>query len=418
MKDKTVSEIKRYDRAWVFTFFGTAIGSGILFIPLQTGISGLYVSVITMFLAFSVTYFAQKYYTIMLAKADNAHSFNEVIEEFLGKGFSTFISIFFAMQLFATVLVYSTGLNTNIGEFMFSNKITGSNIASNPLLPLVIIVVLALIMTTSPKLLVRFLDKMTFVLIFLIVVMAVLFIPFWNVVDFTRFNPDMHFNLKNAFMSFPLYMGAINFYPALSPMLIFYRKNYPGMTDKEREVKAFTLNKMAIYLLGFFTAMFVLSAAMTLTPESIKYASEQNISILAVVGFGMKATTVLSIIKFLSYFVIFFALTTSFYGIMLGLVEILAAQFFPKNWNDKLKRVISIFGLVVLLWLFTVVNLNIIGLLGLVTTPCTGITLFVIPTFIVLTNKKFKENRSISTFIILVIGVFIVFSFLLGLLMG
>jgi serine transporter len=135
-------EIKKSNKEWTFTFFGTAIGSGILFIPLQAGISGIYVSVITMVLAFSVTYFAQKYYCAIIARCQSADSYNKAIEEYCGYSFSSFISIIFAIQLFVSILIYSTGLNANLGEFLVSYKITSSNLSSVPLFPLLILGVL------------------------------------------------------------------------------------------------------------------------------------------------------------------------------------------------------------------------------------------------------------------------------------
>ncbi|MCP4177910.1 MAG: hypothetical protein GY756_09100 [bacterium] len=411
-------QIKKSNKEWTFTFFGTAIGSGILFIPLQAGISGVYVSVITMVLAFSVTYFAQKYYCTIIAKCQFADSYNKAIEEYWGYSFSSFISIIFAIQLFVSILIYSTGLNTNFGEFLLNYNITNSNLSSMPIFPLLILVVLTAFLVCSETFLIKFLDKLTTVLILLLVVIIILFIPFWNVKHFFAFNGDMHSAIKNALMSFPLYMGAINFYPAMSPMIMYYRKKYPQLTHEEQVQNAFKLNKQAIYLLGIFTGIFVLSSAMTLTPDSVNYAITKNLSALAVVGYNIQASTILTIIKLLSYFVIFFALTTSFYGLMLGAVEVVSHQIrFPHSWSFKVRKKVTTVMIMLLLWIFTIINLNIIGMLGMFTSPCTGLTLFVIPTLIIFTNKKLKPYRRISTVIILLFGLFIMVSFFIGLLM-
>jgi len=226
----------------------------------------------------------------------------------------------------------------------------------------------------------------------------------------------MHSAIKNALMSFPLYMGAINFYPAMSPMIMYYRKKYPHLSHEEHVQNAFKLNKQAVYLLGIFTGIFVLSSAMTLTPDSINYALTKNLSVLAVVGYHVQAGTILTIIKLLSYFVIFFALTTSFYGLMLGAVEIVSHQIrFPHSWSFNVRKKVTSLLLMLLLWVFTIINLNIIGMLGMFTSPCTGLTLFVIPTLIIFTNKKLKPYRKVSTVIILLFGLFIMVSFFIGL---
>lgn len=409
-------DMKSMDRSWIFSFFGTAIGAGILFVPLQAGMSGFYVCIISMAVAFSVTYFAQKYFAVVIAESQKADSYNAVITEFLGKGFSTFISILFAVQLFASILVYSIGLNTDIGAFLQTYKITTVNVSSFKITPLVVLAILTLPMLFSERFLIKFLDKISVVLIVFIALFIVLFIPFWHFDFFFKFNPDMKTNIKMLLMSIPLYMGAINFYAALSPMIMFYRKTYPQLSHDDCVNKSFELNRKSIYLLSFFTAFFVLSSAMTLTPETLKQALENNISILAVVGLDQHAVAILEVIKFLGYFVIFFALSTSFYGLMLAQIEIVSALF-PKSWNEQVKRKISIILMMLLFWFLTTFNINILKILGLFTNPSTGLTLFIIPTVIVLINQRFKKYRSITTWIILAIGIFMLFSYFVGLIM-
>ncbi|MCP4178999.1 MAG: hypothetical protein GY756_14655 [bacterium] len=409
-------EIKKSNKRWAFTFFGTAIGSGILFIPLQAGVSGFFVSVIAMVLAFSVTYFAQKYYCAIIVKCNNADSYNKAIEEYWGYGFSSFISILFSIQLFASILVYSIGLNTNIGQFLVDYKIIGINLSDYKLFPLLILAVLTIFMILSDTFLIKFLDKLSTVLIVLLILVMILFIPYWNVKHFFSLNGDYNTMLKNFLLSFPLYMGAIVFYPAMSPMVMYFRKKYPSLTQDEQVKNAFGINKKAIYILGIFTGLFIISSAMTLTPESVNYGIKENLSVLAVVGYKMPFTLSLKIIKLLGYFVIFFALTTSFYGLMLGAIEVVSHQIkFPSNWSSKKRTRVTTIGFVLLLWILTIVNINILAILGLFTTPCTGLTLFIIPALIIFTNKRLKEYRKISTVIILLCGIFIVFSFLLGL---
>lgn len=417
MADSVEKDMKRMDRAWVFTFFGTAIGAGILFVPLQAGLSGFYVSIVSMVIAFSVTYFAQKYFAVVIAESQKADSYNAVITEFLGKGFSLFISTLFAVQLFASILVYSIGLNTDIGAFLQTYKITTVNVADYKVTPLVVLVVLTLPMLFSERFLIKFLDKISFVLIIFIALFILLFIPFWHFDYFFKFNPDIKLNIKMLLMSIPLYMGAINFYAALSPMIMFYRKTYPHLTHDDCVKKSFEINKKAICLLSFFTAFFVLSSAMTLTPEALNKAISNNISILAVVGLDQHSVMTLEVIKFLGYFVIFFALSTSFYGLMLAQIEIVAAQIFPKSWNEQLKRKLAIILMMFLFWFLTTFNINILKILGLFTNPSTGLTLFIIPTVIVLINQRFKKYRSITTYIILAIGIFMLFSYFIGLVM-
>ncbi|HJO92540.1 MAG TPA: hypothetical protein QF753_04000 [Victivallales bacterium] len=419
LTDNKSKEIQRIDRAWIFTFFGTAIGAGILFLPVQAGLSGIIVVVVCMIMAFTITYFAQKYYSLILVKTKNAHSYNGAITEYWGQTASTIISILFSIQLIGSLLIYSTGLNTDIGEFMYVYKIFPSNVSGHPLCSFIILAVFTVLMILSEKLLIKFLGKITYVLIFLLIIVSILFIPFWRL-DSAILNVPLDFwvTFKNILLCFPLFMGAIVFYMTLSPMVMYYRKNYPEFTPEEHEKKVIKLNKNAIYLLSFFTAVFVISSALTLTPGGIEYALKNNISSLAVLGIGVNLTITLQIIRFLSYLVIFFALTTSFYGVALGVIELLSNQIkFPANWDEIKKRRITAIGMMLLIWILTSFNINIISIMGYFSTPLNGFILFIIPTMIIFTCKRLRSYRKIFTVIILIVGLFTLVSFLIGSLM-
>ena len=411
-------DIRQADRAWVATFFGTSIGSGILFLPVMAGISGFYVTIVVMLVAFITTYFAQKLYGLVLVNTEKADSYNKAIEEYLGFGFGAIISVIFSILLFGGVLIFSTGLNTDIGEFFHQYNITSTNISSNPFTPFILLTMITLLMIFSEKFLLKAINKFTIVLIILLVIVAILFIPYWHFDKFMEFPTDFRSVFKNAFMCFPLYMGALFFFQAMSPMVMYYRKNYPELTLEEHENKVMKINKISVIILSFFTGLFILSAALTLTPESIEYAYDRNISALAVIGFNLPESFSLNTIQFLSYIVIFFGLLTSFFGIALGLIELLQAQIpYPKAWSDNKKKKITTVSLMVLIWIFTTFNINVLSIMGMFSTPLNALILFLIPAGLILFNKRLKKYSKISAFIILIIGIFTMFSYLTGFLL-
>ena len=410
--------IKKADKAWIATFFGTSIGSGILFLPIMAGMAGFYVTVVVMILAFVTSYFAQKLYGLVLVNSVKAQSYNKAIEEYLGFGLASIVSFLFTLLLFGGVIAFSTGLNTDLGQFLYDYNITSVNISSNIIFPFVLLLIITLFMVFSESFLLKFVDKLTTVLIVLLVIVAILFIPYWRFDTFMQFPTDLKTVFKSVFLCFPLYMGALFFYQALSPMVMYYRKNYPELTQQEHEKKVVKLNKIAVVILSFFTGIFILSSAFTLTPASINYAYTHNISALAVVGTGLKPTFTLAAIKFLSYLVIFFGLLTSFFGLSLGLIELLQNQIpFPKKWSDLRKKRVTTISLMILIWVFTTFNINVLGIMGLFSTPFNALILFIIPAGLVLFNKKLNKYSKVAALIILIIGIFTAFSYFLGLML-
>ena len=50
------ASLTRYDMEWVLTLFGTAIGAGILFLPIQAGLGGIWPMIILTVIIFPLTY--------------------------------------------------------------------------------------------------------------------------------------------------------------------------------------------------------------------------------------------------------------------------------------------------------------------------------------------------------------------------
>ena len=249
----------------------------------------------------------------------------------------------------------------------------------------------------------------------LLAVVALLFAPYWHFGAFVKFPTDIRVVIKNSLQCFSLYMGALFFFQALSPMVMYYKKNYPELSVKEQETKMIRLNKFAVIILSFFTGLFILSSAFTLSPESIDYAFKNNISALAVVGFHLPDSFALYSIKFLRYLVIFFGLLTSFFGLALGLVELIQNQIpFPKNWTDLKKKRITTISLMILVCFFTTFNLNVLGIMGMFSTTLNALILFIIPAGLMLLNKKLKKYSKLPAIIILIIGILTMFSYLAG----
>lgn len=49
-------KINFYDLRWMMSLFGTAVGAGILFLPIKAGVAGIYPVFVMALLAFPMTY--------------------------------------------------------------------------------------------------------------------------------------------------------------------------------------------------------------------------------------------------------------------------------------------------------------------------------------------------------------------------
>lgn len=407
---------KHIDKNWIFTFFGTAIGAGILFLPIQTGTAGIVVVLISMALAFVATYYSQKYFTIFIVRSKDSESYDSALASYWGKWASIAISGLWAIALFVPLTIYTTALSANLAQFIYDYTPMHIKLFGNPFVSMVLMAICVAILLTSEDTVISFTNKIGNVLLFLLIAITILFIPFWKFPNgLLNFDWSLSTMLKNLLMTFPLYNGALVFYMTIPPMIMFYRKHYPQLTLDQQEKKTTQLNKYALIMTAVFTMIFLLSASLTLSPEDIDYAVKNNVSALAILGLGKELNAILHIIKFTGYLVIFFAMITSFFGVAIGAIAMWSHLLpTPKTWDEKRKKQITTIVILALVWVISAFNINILDLMGFLSTPINAAVSFIIPTVIIFSNKSLKKFRGIAALLVLLLGIFTLVSYLIG----
>ena len=384
--------------------------------PVQTGMAGIVVVFISMILAYAATYYSQKYFTIFIVRAKDSESYDTALASYWGKTASLAISGLWAIALFIPLTIYITAVSANLSQFVFDYSPSHIKLFGNPFVSMVIVAISIAILLASEEVVISFTNKIGNVLLFLLIAITLLFIPFWKFPNgLLNFDWSIGSMLKNLLMTFPLYNGALVFYMTIPPMIMFYRKHYPQLTLEQQEEKTTQLNKYALTMTAAFTMVFLLSASLTLSPADIDYAVKNNVSALAILGLGKELNLILHIIKFTGYLVIFFAMITSFFGVAIGAIAMWSNILpTPKNWSEKRKKQITTLILLALVWVISAFNINILDLMGFLSTPINAAVSFIIPTVIIFSSKSLKEFRGIAAFLVFLLGIFTLVSYLIG----
>ena len=420
------------DREWFFVLTGTAIGSGILYSPIIAARAGVLVFFLSFISALFVAYFAQKFFSVVLIKANDSPSYNSAVKKYWNGTASVIISIAFALFLIITILIYSKGLDKCFESILLTYGKNYFDLGLIYVISLLLLLIVASFLFLSERFLLKLICWLTFILIASLVVISILLIPFWRFDSiFLDHNIDFNLMLNNFILSFPLFLAAIVFYMVISPMITSFKKRYLKLSDKKLERKILTLNRRVIYTLAFIIGIFIISSSLTLTLKGIDFAFENNASSLmkllnhgiyysiqnnvyslSVMTLDETSTSMLNIITFLNYQIVILAMITSFYGAALGLLEVLI-NLIPSSfgWSAISKKYIAVILIIFGTCIVTLYDYDMLNLVGFFFNTVTGIFLFIIPILIILTSKRLKEYRKISLFIIFVIGIFTLFSF-------
>ena len=84
---ETRSGWRKTDTMWMLGLYGTAIGAGVLFLPINAGVGGMIPLIIMAILAFPMTFFAHRGMTRFVLSGKNpGEDITEVVEEHFGVG--------------------------------------------------------------------------------------------------------------------------------------------------------------------------------------------------------------------------------------------------------------------------------------------------------------------------------------------
>lgn len=119
VSDATRSGWRKTDTMWMLGLYGTAIGAGVLFLPINAGVGGLIPLIIMAILAFPMTFFAHRGMTRFVLSGKNpGEDITEVVEEHFGVGAGKLITLLYFFAIYPILLVYSVAITNTVESFM------------------------------------------------------------------------------------------------------------------------------------------------------------------------------------------------------------------------------------------------------------------------------------------------------------
>lgn len=109
----------KQDTSWVISLFGTAVGAGILFLPINAGMGGFWPLVVMALLVGPMTYLAHRGLArFVLSSSRPDADITEVVEEHFGVGAGKLITLLYFFAIYPIVLIYGVGITNTVESFM------------------------------------------------------------------------------------------------------------------------------------------------------------------------------------------------------------------------------------------------------------------------------------------------------------
>ncbi|EMM3271009.1 HAAAP family serine/threonine permease, partial [Pluralibacter gergoviae] len=398
---------RKTDTMWMLGLYGTAIGAGVLFLPINAGVGGMIPLIIMAILAFPMTFFAHRGLTRFVLSGKNpGEDITEVVEEHFGVGAGKIITLLYFFAIYPILLVYSVGITNTVESFMTHQ------LAITPppraVLSLILIVGMMTIVRFGEQMIVKAMSVLVFPFVAALMVLACYLIPQWSGAALDTLSLSSAASTGNGlwmtlWLAIPVMVFSFNHSPIISSFAVAKREEYGQGAEK----KCSKILACAHIMMVLTVMFFVFSCVFSLSPADLAEAKAQNISILSYLANHFNAP----VIEWMAPIIAIVAITKSFLGHYLGAREgfngMVVKSLRGKGKSieiSKLNKFTALFMLVTC-WLIATLNPSILGMIETLGGPVIAVILFLMPMYAI--NKvpaMRKYSGHISNAFVVVMG--------------
>lgn len=401
---------RKTDTVWSLSLFGTAIGAGVLFLPINAGIGGIIPMLVMAVVAYPMAHWAHRGLTRFILSASKEDAdLTDVVDEHFGHKASAFITVLYFLSVYPILLVYSVTITNTVNSFL-ENQL-GITPLPRWLMSLILVGGLIFVVSLGRTVIVKAMSVLVFPFIAILVVLSVYLIPKWNTALFQTFDlrtsaeASGHSIWITLLLLVPVMVFSFNHSPIISSFAQEKRAEYGQWAD----YKTGRILTVAQILMVVVVMFFVFSCALSLSPADLAAAKEQNITILSYLANHFDSP----VIQWAAPIIAMIAVAKSFLGHYLGAAEgfqgLIASGAASKGKTvDTQSRALVLGTLAFMLissWLVAWLNPSILGMIETMCGPTIAILLFLMPMYAIHKVPALAKYRGrISNYLVFGMG--------------
>jgi len=375
---------RKQDTVWMLSLYGTAIGAGTLFLPIDAGLNGLLPMIIMALLAFPMTYFShQGLCRFVLSGSSKNKDITDVVNEHFGGFAGNILIVLYFFAIYPILLMYSVAITNTTQSFIVNQM--GLSAPPRTLLALILVIGLMAIVRLGQQMVIKSMSLLVYPFVIILLVLSIYLIPHWNSAIFYQDALDTypvngsHNLLITLWLVIPVMVFSFNHSPIISSFAVTQKHRF----GREAEKHCSQILKKSHLLMVITVMFFVFSCVFSLSPQDLAQAKQQNISILSYLANHFHTP----FIAYVAPFVAFIAISKSFFGHYLGAREGLnglltkVAMVRGQTLNTKhINHGIELF-MILTCWLVATINPSILKMIETMGGPIIAIILFLMPMY-------------------------------------
>ncbi|OGT69665.1 MAG: HAAAP family serine/threonine permease [Gammaproteobacteria bacterium RIFCSPHIGHO2_12_FULL_45_9] len=409
------SDWQKQDTVWALSLYGTAIGAGTLFLPINAGLNGIWPMLIMVLLAFPMTYFShQALCRFVLSGSSSNADITEVVEEHFGKIAGRLLILLYFFAIYPLLLMYSVAITNTTESFLIHQM--GITAPPRALLAILLVLGLMAVVQFGQQIIVKTMSVLVYPFITILILLSLYLIPHWNnaILQHSSLPSESHGIWMTLWLIIPVMVFSFNHSPIISSFAVKQKQRY----GKQADEKSSWILRYSHLLMVATVMFFVFSCVFSLSPHDLALAKQQNISILSYIANHFHTP----ILTYVAPLIAFVAISKSFLGHYLGAREglhsllVKSLDSFNKTIsNKKLQRLIELF-MVISCWIVATLNPSILRMIETLGGPVIAMILFLMPMYAIAkvpAMKKYKHR--LSNVFITVMGLITISAILYGL---
>ncbi|KJQ41372.1 amino acid permease [Enterobacter bugandensis] len=389
---------------WSFALYGTAVGAGTLFLPIQLGSAGAIVLFITALVAYPLTYWPHRALAqfILSSNTKGNEGITGAVSHYYGKKIGNLITTLYFIAFFVVVQIYAVAITNSLTEQLAKHLTVDTTV--RVLVSLGVVLVLNLIFLMGRHITIKVMGFLVFPLIAYFLFVSIYLTGSWQPSLLTSQMAFDRQTLHQVWISIPVMVFAFSHTPIISTFAVDRREKFAdGAMDKCKKIM-----KVAYLIICLSVLFFVFSCLLSIPPSYIMAAKEQGVTILSALSMMPSSPAWLGISGII---VAIIAMSKSFLGTYFGVIEG-ATEIVKSSLNQvgikksrAFNRAISIMGVSLITFAVCCINPNAISMIYAISGPLIAMILFIMPTLSTYLIPSLKPYRSIGSLLTLIVGV-------------
>lgn len=389
---------------WSFALYGTAVGAGTLFLPIQLGSAGSMVLLITALVAWPLTYWPHRALCqfILSANLPANVGITGAVTHYYGKKIGNLITSLYFVAFFVVILIYAVAITNSLTE-QLAKEMTVT-VGIRMLVSLGVVLALNLIFLMGRHATLKVMGFLVFPLIAYFLFLSLYLSGSWQP---AAFSGDLTFTphtLHQIWLSIPVMVFAFSHTPIISTFAIDRREKFGDRAMS----KCKKIMRVAYLIICLSVLFFVFSCLLAIPENYISHAKDEGVTILSAMAMLPSAPHWLTISGIVVAIV---AMSKSFLGTYFGVIEG-ASEIVRASLNQvgvrksrAFNRATSIVLVSAVTFLICCINPNAISMIYAISGPLIAMILFIMPTLSTYLIPALKPYRSTGSLITLIVGI-------------